>query len=168
MQSLRASGGQAAWLVIGLLLLLSGCVYPYDDGPYGYGTYGANPGNCGTPYEPKSCSEYSAPLNGYQYTQPGQQYAPPQYTPPQYAPPQYAPPQYAPPQSPPPQYSPSPYAPPQYPPQQYGAPTPLSPDDPYGRGTYPPPPASRPDYTPSYPPSAGYDDRDSDGADSRR
>ena len=139
MQTLRTSGRQAAWLIIAPLVLLSGCVYPYDDRPYGYGTYGARPENCGTPYEPKSCPEYSAPQSGYEYTQPGPQNAPPQQQ----------------------------YAPPQYPPQQYGSPIPLSPGDPYGRGTYPPPSTQRPEYAPSYPPP-GYNDQNDDGPDNRR
>jgi hypothetical protein len=153
MQTLRAPGRQATWLVIAPLILLSGCVYP-DDRPYGYGTYGARPENCGTPYEPKSCSEYSAPPTGYQYTQPGPQYAPPQ----QYAPSQYPPPQYPPQQQ---------FAPPQYPPQQYGSPTTAVPNDPYGRETYAPPPTPGPEYAPSYPPP-GSNGRDDDGPNNGR
>ena len=160
MQTLRTSGRQAAWFIAIPLLLLSGCVYPYDS-PYGYQAYRSyrpNPDNCGTPTEPRSCAEYDAPSTGYQYTQPGQQYAPPQYAPPQYAPPQY----------PPQQYPPQQYPPQQYPPQQYGSPTPLAPGDPYGRGTYAPPPTQRPDYTPTYPPPPGSNDRDDDGPNNGR
>jgi hypothetical protein len=142
MRTLRALVPQAMWFTAVPLLLMSGCVYAYDP-PYGsYGTYRADPGNCGTPAEPRACSEYDAPPTGYGYSDQAPQYPTTQYAPPQYPPQQYGPPQ-----------NPS---------QQYGSPTPLSPSDPYGRGNYPAPPTSGPGYGPSYPPP-GSNDRDDDG-----